>query len=77
MSVIVDDSFIRLSGRCLADDAEALLQALAENPGRTVEVGGAQKLHLAVVQVLLIAGPVIEGMPDNPFLAQHVLKLLQ
>lgn len=77
MSVIVDDSVIRLSGRCLADDAETLLQALADDPNRSVDVEGVQKLHLAVVQVLLTARPAIAGVPDNPFLARHVLKLLQ
>lgn len=77
MSVTVEADRIRLSGRCLAEDAETLLVALQEHPGLRVDIGGAQKLHLAVVQVLLAARPEIVGVPDNAFLAAHVVDLLQ
>ena len=77
MSVRVEDEAIRLSGRCLAEDAETLLVALQEAPGRTVDLQGAQRLHLAVVQVLLAARPPIQGIPEGDFAARHLVNLLQ
>lgn len=77
MSVRVDGEGIHLIGRCLAEDAETLLVALQEVPGRTVNLAGAQRLHLAVAQVLLAVRPTIRGVPDNAFLARHFIYLLQ
>jgi hypothetical protein len=77
MSVTVESDCIRLSGRCLAEDAEALLVALQEHPGLGVDIGEVRKLHLAVLQVLLAARPRVTGTPDNAFLAAHVVDLLQ
>ncbi len=68
MSVVVDPAAIHLTGRCVIDDAEPLIAALQDHPGRPVNIAGAQKLHLAVVQVLLAARPRLIGGPDNPIL---------
>lgn len=77
MSVTVAGGEIRLSGRCLADDAESLLAALLNHPGTPVSLVDVKKLHLAVVQVLLAARPELRGSPDNPFLARFVVDLVQ
>lgn len=77
MSVRVEQETIRLTGRCLADDADPLLVALQEAPWRTVDLAGATRMHLAVVQVLLAAHPRIAGIPDNAFLARYLINLLQ
>lgn len=77
MSVIVESGEIRLCGRCLADDAETLLAALLNHPGTPVSIENVQKLHLAVVQVLLAAGAEVQGSPANPFLARHVVGLIR
>lgn len=77
MSVTVQPDSIALSGRCLAEDAEPLIVALQDHPGRPVSLEGVQRLHLAVVQVLLAARPETIGVPESPFLARHLAHLLQ
>jgi hypothetical protein len=67
---------IELSGRCGADDAEALQQHLLADPGSTVEWSGCEHLHSAVVQVLLVAAPVVRGAPKNEFLTTHIAPIL-
>lgn len=77
MSVRVEEGVIHLTGRCLAEDAEALLVALQEGPERIVNLAEAQRLHLAVVQLLLATRPQIRGVAGNTFLPAHVVNLLQ
>jgi len=77
MSVRVDGEVIHLIGRCLAEDAETLLVALQDVPGRIVDLEGAQRLHLAVAQILLTVRPTVRGVPGNAFLARHFVNLLQ
>ncbi|WP_380872431.1 hypothetical protein ACFB49_33670 [Sphingomonas sp. DBB INV C78] len=76
MTVHLDGNIIRLSGRCLAEDAELLLTALREGPECVVDVDGVEKLHLAVVQILLATGRPVRGTPDNPVIAHHLSTLL-
>lgn len=77
MSVTVEDGVIRLSGRCSAEDAESLLVALQEREDAIVDLEGAQKLHMAVAQVLLAARPLVRGAPEDAFLADRLLPLLR
>lgn len=77
MSVRVEDEVIHLTGRCRAEDAEALLVALQEGPARKVDLEAVQRMHLAVAQILLAARPPIRGTPDNDLLARHLVKALQ
>jgi hypothetical protein len=77
MTVRIEAEVIHLAGRCPAEDADTLLVALQENPARTVELGEAQRLHLAVAQVLLVARAPVRGVPAGDFLARYLLNLLQ
>lgn len=77
MSVTVEDGVIRLSGRCGVEDAESLLVALQEGPDSTVDLKGAQKLHMAVAQVLLAVRPAVRGTPESAFLADRIIALLR
>lgn len=77
MSVRVEGDVAHLSGRCGAEDAETLLVALQEDGARTVDLEAVQRLHLAVVQVLLAARPSVRGTPANAFLAQHLIDLFR
>ena len=77
MSVRVEDEAIHLEGRCGAEDAEALLLAIQDAPGRTIDLTGVQRLHLAVVQILFAARVPVRGAPANAFLARHLSKLPQ
>ena len=77
MSVRIEDEIVYLTGRCLAEDVEALLVALQDGPERTVDLAGVTRIHLAVVQILVAGRPKVQGKPDNDFAARHLLNLLQ
>ena len=72
MSVRIAPDAIYLEGRCLVEDAETLLVALQENPGMPIDLGSAQRLHMAVVQVLLALKPPTRGVPTDPFLSHQI-----
>lgn len=77
MTVRIDADGIHLIGRCSAEDADTLLVALQEADDRPVDLSQAQRLHLAVAQVLLAARPPVRGVPAADFLARYLLNLLQ
>lgn len=76
MTVIVAADAIRLAGRCLIEDAEQLLVAIQENPDLPVDVERAERLHMAVAQILLAQKPSLRGMVADPFLARYILGRL-
>lgn len=75
MSVAIDQGIVRLSGRCMAEDAELLLKHLAGGAKR-VDVGGCDYLHGAVVQLLMAARPTIVGEPAG-FLGDWLIPLIR
>ena len=77
MSVVSEDGTIRLEGRCGAEDADDLLCALQAMPGASVEIGKVQRLHMAVLQVLLALRPAMRGRPDKgPFSQDLFFRLI-
>lgn len=74
MTVRVTEDAIGLVGRCLVEDAEALLTAIQQNPELPVDVSGLQRLHMAVAQVLMVLKPRIAGDPADTFLIEHVFR---
>lgn len=74
MSVRLEHDRISLAGSCPAEDAETLLQAL-QGGTRLVDLGQAQRLHTAVVQVMLAARAEVDGEPADGFLRTHVMPL--
>jgi hypothetical protein len=70
------DGVIELSGRCGIEDAEVLQRHLLTAPGATVEWGGCEHLHSAVLQVLLVGKPQVRGSPANVFLTTHIAPLV-
>ncbi len=72
MSVRVADGAIILSGRCLVDDAEPLLVAIAASPDLPVDIAHAERLHLSVVQVLLALRPQVHGNAAHLFLTRNI-----
>jgi hypothetical protein len=71
MMVKSEEGRIVLEGRCRIEDAETLLQALQYSPGSIVDIQQADKLHTAVVQVLLAANRPIRGISKHEFLARY------
>jgi hypothetical protein len=77
MTVSVSGDSIRLIGACLVEDAEPLLLAFQADPARSVDIGAATRLHLAVVQLLVAMRPSVTGVPTDPFLRDRLLPLLR
>lgn len=74
MTVRVEGGTIILEGRCPASDAEDLLGALHECPGARVDIGGVVKLHMALLQVLLVLSPPVTGRPSTGLLSQDIFR---
>jgi hypothetical protein len=72
MTVRIASDAIHLEGRCLVEDAETLLVAAQDHPHIPIDLGGAERLHMAVVQVLLAIGRPVRGAPADPFLAEYI-----
>ena len=68
---------IELAGRCEVVDAEVLQRHLLAAPGAAITWDTCEHLHAAVLQVLLVAKPLVQGTPSSPFLRAHVAPLLQ
>jgi hypothetical protein len=68
---------VELSGRCGVEDAEALQRELLAAPAATISWDNCLYLHAAVLQVLLAAKPLVQGVPSSPFLEAHIAPLLQ
>jgi hypothetical protein len=66
-----DEDRILLEGRCRIEDAETLLQALQQSPNSIVDIRNAERLHTAVLQVLLAARRPIRGAWQHEFLARY------
>ena len=71
-----DDGAVRLEGDCPIDDAEALLRYLVETPGATIDWRDCERVHTAIVGVLLASGAPLRGPPAGAFLRTWVEPLL-
>jgi hypothetical protein len=67
---------IRLSGACLADDAEPLLQHLLARPEADIDWRDCEAAHAAVIQVLLVARRRLVGPPKAGFLQRLISPAL-
>jgi len=65
-----EDGVIVLEGACPVEDAEPLLQLLQDTPRSACDWTSCNQLHTAVVQVLLMAGPVMAGPCGDPWIEQ-------
>jgi anti-anti-sigma regulatory factor len=70
-----EEGTIHLEGRCRIEDAETLLQALQQSPNCVVDIRNAERLHTAVVQVLLAASRPIRGAWQHGFLARYAVLI--
>lgn len=76
MSVRIAGPIIHIEGNSRVEDAEPVLAALQEMPGRTVDLSQAIRLHSASIQLLLALRPVITGTPRDPFQARYLAQLI-
>lgn len=75
MTILLDDTIIRLQGACRVEEAETLTALLQSNPGAAVDVSTCTGLHAAVLQVMLAFGPAVVGEPDDSFLRRLLPSL--
>ncbi len=68
MTILLDDTIIRLQGLCRVEEAETLTALLQSNPGAALDVSACTGLHAAVLQVMLAFGPAVVGESDDTFL---------
>jgi hypothetical protein len=73
----IGPSTIALEGACPIEDAEALLLALLETPGATVDWTACDSAHAAVVQLLMTSGVAVTGAPRGEFLRAMVADALR
>jgi hypothetical protein len=77
MSVSISASgTIVLTGDCMSEEAESLLQLLLSTPGATVDWRLCTSAHSAVIQILIAAAPPLQGPPACSALAQWVAPAL-
>lgn len=73
---LAEDATLQLEGDCPIEDAEVLLRHLLESPGATVDWRGCERLHTAVVQVILASRAPLMGPPAGAFLRNWVEPIL-
>ncbi|MDE1146251.1 MAG: hypothetical protein PW843_06440 [Azospirillaceae bacterium] len=76
MTVQVEGGVIRLTGACMAEDAETLVSALQLSPDSQVDLGTCTHLHGALVQVLLAFRAYVRDRAEDIFLKDWILPLL-
>jgi hypothetical protein len=73
---LTPDGLIELQGLCPSEDAEVLLRQLLANPAAVVDWHACESAHTAVIQVLLLARPTLQGVPIGAALRDWVHPLL-
>ncbi len=73
----VENGTIVLEGQCPVEDAETLLQLLQENGRASCDWTRCTGLHTAVLQVLLVARPVLRGPCADPWVEHWFEPLIR
>jgi len=76
MSVRTAEDRIWIEGAARVEDAEALFNAIETHADRPIDLSGCADMHAAVLQILLVFSPRIEGAGENPDLSHWICRLL-
>ena len=76
MSVSLEDNVIRIAGRCGVEEAEPFLVLLQAAPGRVVDLSRADRLHTALLQIIMALRPPLLGECGDAFLRDWILPRL-
>ena len=68
---------IFLEGDCGVEEAEPLLQALTETPAAVVDWRACNRVHTAVVQLILATGVSMQGPCGNPWLEHWMSRIVR
>jgi hypothetical protein len=77
MSISVDGSTIHLQGHCPVEEAEALLQALQDDPRRSVDLTQVIAMHMAIAQILVAIRPRLVMDGKNGFVRDVLVPALR
>jgi hypothetical protein len=77
MAIAVDGDVIRLNGPSRVEDAETLVAHLSAAAAPAVDLRGAERLHTAVVQVLIAWRPLMAGASGDPFIDTWLMPMLR
>ncbi len=77
MPVVMDGHRVTLSGRCTIGDAEPLRAFLLAHEDGLVDLGPCEQAHLAVLQLIRIAGASVVRWPDDPVLATQIARIVE
>lgn len=66
------DGTIELVGTCGLSDVEPLMQQLLADPAATLDWRGCEQCHTAVLQIIMLFHPVLDGPPANIFLRNFI-----
>ena len=72
MSIRPDGPIVHVEGDCPVEDAETLLRLLQDPSVRIIDWTGAERLHTAVVQIVLVVGRELRGPCGDPFVARWI-----
>jgi len=76
MPVIFKKTVATLQGVCTVDEAEQLLEWLAQHPKGKVNLKQCEHLHSAVLQVLMALKPPLSAVPSDPVMASWLLPAI-
>lgn len=76
MTIRLEADAIVIAGKCGAEEADSLVEALNSRRDLPVDLRLAEQLHTALWQALLMAQPAIIGEPLDAFSARHILPAM-
>ena len=68
---------IHLEGDCGVEEAEELLQAVTDAPGAAIDWRGCERLHTAVLQLILATNNSVQGPCGDPWVERWVAWMVQ
>jgi hypothetical protein len=77
MTIEWKDGVLACAGTLTVEDAESLLQLLADQPGARADLGACEHVHGACLQVLMAARVLVTAWPSGPALGAWLRAALE
>lgn len=74
MTVIVDNTAIRLTGQCGVEEVETLVGYMDRHPDLHIDLSAATAIHTALWQALMVFRPKLLGTPALSSTSSRVLE---
>ena len=73
MAIEFNDAVVKFEGHCRLEEASALFEWLEQTPAAKIDLTDCERIHTAILQILMVAKPELLASPANPFLKQWLL----